>query len=205
MSPIAHRPAWRSKRPAPRNAPGSPPLMADNIVWTRILDPREQYRIVYIDRDNATSIRVIEVLKMGTFGGTPYLGVMHAGKFKTLRTDRVVEVLEQLSTGHSATIYSQPTYTTLLPNFPVEGAVYKIPTTVVSNRTWTVDLNRYTCSCPEKRIRAGMGYDPGRLGFVCDHMAKAILGNLPAASQGWSPELLKFLANPRKIHIDNLT
>jgi hypothetical protein len=177
--------------------------MNDTVEWSRIIEPRERYRILYIDRDNERSEREIELVKIGESRGTPYLGVNHAGKFKTLRADRVVSVL-QLTTGHEPSIEPWPSYASELPHFPVDGAVYKIPTTAASNRTWTVDLNAYTCSCPEKRIRAGMGYKPGQLGFVCDHMAKAILLHLPPGDGGWSHTLLRFLGDPRRVHIDNL-
>jgi len=201
------RPIWAHKRPAPRKAPGAPPSLKDTVTWTRIVEPRERYRIVYRDRDNAMTERTIELQKVGHSGDTEYFGVMHAGKFKTLRVDRVVSVMEQLTTGHESSIRPQPTYSTQLPAWPFAGAVFKISQTAASrhNRTWTVDLNHYTCSCPEKRIRTGMGYEPGQLGYVCDHMAKAILANLSADAAGWPPELLNFLRNPRKIHIDNLS
>lgn len=177
-------------------------MINDDIDWTRIVEPRERYRIEYVDSDGAVSLREIELQKIGTRSGFTYYGVMHAGKFKTMRADRF-RMVAQLSTGHNPSIRSQPTYATELPKFPVPGAVYKMPTIAASTRTWTVDLNVYTCSCPEKRIRSGMGYEPGRLGFVCPHMARAILDHLPREA-GWEPELLAFLADPRKVHIDNL-
>ncbi len=179
--------------------------MADNIRWTRIVDPRERYRIVYRDRDGELSERNIELQKIGEFSHETYFGVTHAGGFKTLRADRIVAVLQQLTQGHGPSIHPMPNYAMDLPKFPLENAVYKMPTVAVSHRTWTVDLNRYMCACPEKRIRAASGYEPGKLGFVCPHMARAILDYLPAGSPGWSPELLKFVADPRKVHIDNLT
>jgi hypothetical protein len=204
MADFPSRPDYRRKRPAPRTAPGLGKNVTDTVNWTRILDPRERYRVVYVDRDNERSDRTIELLKIGDVAGTPYLGVMHGGRFKTLRAERVIEV-EQLSTGHQPSIHAQPTYSTELPAFPLQNAVYKIGTTAVSNRTWTVDLNKYTCTCPEKRIRAAAGYKPGLLGFVCDHMAKAIYDNLPNDAAGWTPELHRFLTNPRHTHIDNLS
>jgi hypothetical protein len=201
---LPSRPDWSRKRPAPRRAAGPPRPITDTVTWTRIVEPRERYRILYLDRENTRGERDIDLQKIGISQGEVYLGVWHEGRFKTLRADRVLAV-EQLSTGHAPSIQAAPTYALQLPAFPVEGAVYKIPTTSASNRTWTVDLNRYTCSCPEKRIRGGMGYAPGQLGFVCDHMAKAILGHLPEGAATWSIELRSFLANPRKVHIDNLT
>jgi hypothetical protein len=202
-------PDYRRKRPAPRKAGGWGKPITDSVAWTRILDPRERYRILYEDRDGDRTERVIELLKLGQIAGTPYLSVMHEGRPKTLRADRVVAVLEQLTAGHTPSIHAQPTYATILPQFPLANAVYKIPTTAVSNRTWTVDLNLYTCSCPEKRIRTALGYKAGTLGFVCAHMAKAILENLPTIKSpdngGWTPELLRFLADPRRVHIDNLS
>ena len=204
-------PDFRRKRPAPRQAGGWGKPVTDDVTWTRTLDPREKYRIIYIDRENQRSQRDIELLKIGhtTLNDeqTPYLGVMHQGRFKTLRADRVVEVTQidpAPGAGHEPSIRPYPTYRTKLPAFPVPGAVYKMPTTAASNRTWTVDLNAYTCTCPEKRIRSGFGYEPGELGFACDHMAKAILAHLPAGSADWTPELLQFLGNPRRVHIDNL-
>lgn len=168
------------------------------------MEPRERYRIVYIDRNNDRSERTVELLKTGDLKGTPYLGVMEGGRFKTLQTHRVVEVLDQITTGHDPSIRSQPTYATQLPAFPLANAVYKIPTIAAGNRTWTVDLNAYTCTCPEKRIRSGFGFVPSQMGYVCPHMARAILDHLPGGSAGWSPEMLGFLSDPRRIHIDNL-
>lgn len=199
------QPAYRRARPAPRTAPGPPRMNIDDITWTRILDPRERYSVIYRDRDNALTERTIELLKIGTLAGHQYFGVMHVGKFKTLRSDRIVSVIEQLTTGHEPSIRPQPTYTTELPPFPLENAVYRMPTAAVSNRTWTVDLNRYICACPEKRIRAAAGYEPGRLGYVCSHMAKAILDYLPTDALAFTPEIRAFLADPRKIAINNLT
>ena len=196
------RPDYRSKRPAPRKAAGAPQPLHDKVVWTREITPRERYRIEYIDRDNEVSLREIELLRMGDFSGERYIGVMHAGRFKTLRADRI-RMVAQISTGHEASLHAQPMYSSELPAFPLPGAIYKMPT-IAGNRTWTVDLNAYTCACPEKRIRAAMGYVPGRLGWICPHMARAILDYLPAGSPGWTDELLRFLADPRKIHIDNL-
>jgi hypothetical protein len=48
-----------------------------------------------------------------------------------------------------------------------------------------------------------MGYEPD-FGFVFSHMARAILDHLPKDASSWTPELLAFLADPRKVHIDNL-
>ena len=203
--PTPYRPTWRSKQAAPRKASGPLKPITDDVTWTRQVEPRERYRVVYIDRHDERSERVIELLRIGHLDGTPYLGVMDQGKFKTLRTERVVEVLEQLTTGHAPSIHPQPTYSTALPHFPLTNAVYKEHTIAAGNRTWTVDLNRYTCTCPEKRIRSGMGYEPGRLGFVCPHMARAIVAHLPAGAEGWPPELLAFLNDPRRTHISNLS
>ena len=211
---LPRRPDWKRKRPAgwshskaaarPAASAGSPPRLNDTVTWTRIVSPREHYRVTYIDRDGAASDRVIELAKLGHSGDAQYLGVNHQGKFKTLRADRIVRV-EQLSRGHPPSIRPFPMYRDMLPAFPIAAAVYRIATTAASNRTWTVDLNAYSCTCPEKRIRSGFGYAPGQLGFVCDHMAKAILAHLPADDAAWSPELRAFLADPRKVHIDNLT
>ena len=178
--------------------------MADNVTWTRTVQPHERYSILYQDRDGATSIREIELTKMGYSQGVEYLGVTHEGKFKTMRVDRVLQVLEQLTTGHPSSIHAALTYRTQLPPFPIEDAVFRVPTVAVGNRTWTVDLNHYTCTCPEKRRRSGKGYKPGQLGYVCPHVARAILDHLPAECGIFTPELHAFLSDPRKIHIDNL-
>lgn len=198
------QPNYAHKRPAPAKAAGWGKPVTEDVKWTRIVDPPERYRIVYIDRDALKSERIIELRKIGSIDDTPYLGVMHEGRFKTLRADRVAEVREQLTSGHAPSICAQPTYATKLPAFPLANAVYRVPTIVHGNRTWTVDLNRYTCTCPEKRIRSAMGYEPGVLGFVCLHVARAILENLPADAPGWTPEVLRFLNNRRLIHVDNL-
>jgi hypothetical protein len=198
------QPAFKRSRPAPRNAAGKPKQIADTVTWTRIVDPHERYRIVYQDRTGDQSIREVELTKLGESEGSAYLGVFHEGKFKTMRADRVLQVLEQITTGHPSSIHSAPTYRTELPVFPLALAAYRVPTIAVGNRTWTVDLNRYTCTCPEKRVRTGKGYKPGQLGHVCPHIARAILDHLPADDTTFTPELRSFLANPRNIHIDNL-
>lgn len=201
---MLNSPNYRSKRPAPRHASGPPRHITDDVTWTRIVEPRERYRIAYVDSSNVRTEREITLVKIGDSRGVPYVGVQHEGKFKTLRCDRIVAVLEQLTTGHSCSLRAAITYADRLPVFPLQNAMYKVATTAVSNRTWTVDLNAYTCTCPEKRIRGAKGYKPGQLGFVCDHIAKAILANLPTEHPEWSSELLAFLADPRKVHIDNL-
>jgi hypothetical protein len=222
-------PAWKRKRPlgshAPRPRPAwgsaprtGPPQLHDTVVWERTVEPRERYRITYTGGDGETSEREIELVKIGRApglragdAGTPYLGVQHMGKFKTLRADRVTAVTA-VDPPDAASIRAWPTYAFTLPMFHVERAVYRIAATATPRpgkptRHWQVDLNRYTCTCPEKRERSGKGYAPGQLGFVCDHMAKAILQNLPAnvEAEAWTPELRSFLADPRKVHIDNLT
>ncbi len=198
------RSAFAHKRPAPRTtAPGSPPLMNDLVDWNRAVDPPERYRIVYEGKDGDRTTREIILKKTGTHDGLTYLGVMHLGIFKTLRADRVITV-EQLSEGHPSSIAAAPTYATVLPPFPLENAVYKVPTITAGNRTWTVDLNRYTCTCPERRIRSAHGYTPGQLGFACQHMGRAILDHLPAPAPEFTPALRAFLADPRRTHIDNL-
>jgi hypothetical protein len=209
-SNIPARPSWKHKRPAPRTVtPGnfdkSKLMKHDDVNWTRVVDPRERYRILYEDRDGQREERTIELQKIGDREGTPYLGVMHQGKFKTLRAGRIVDVLEQLTIGHEPSIHAAPSYATLLPKFPVtfRGPI-RIPQTARPTSKWSVDLALYTCSCPEKRIRSGFGYAPGQLGFVCSHIARAILENLPATA-GWPDELLTFLRDPRRVHIDNLS
>ena len=198
-------PAYRHARPAPRRASGPPKPISDTVTWTRIVDPRERYRIVYQDRDGAQSIREIELTKIGDSQGTAYLGVNHEGKFKTMRMDRVLQVLEQLTTGHPSSLSAALTYRSELPKFPIEGAVYKVPTIAAGNRTWTVDLNAYSCTCPEKRVRSGKGYTPGQLGYACPHVARAILNHLPVeCGSEWTSDLRSFLSDPRKMHIDNL-
>jgi hypothetical protein len=179
--------------------------MNDIVNWTRIVEPRERYRILYQGSDGLRTEREITLSKVGESRGRIYFAVTDRGKPKTFRADHVLEVLEQLTTGHAPSIHAAPNYATKLPAFPIAGAVYKIGTIAVSNRSWTVDLNKYTCSCPEKRIRSGLGYEPGQVGYVCAHMAKAILEHLPAGTPGWTDELRAFLADPRRIHIDNLS
>lgn len=204
MSNLPTRPAYPRKRPAPRKAPGAPRQISDTVVWDRVVDPVERYRILYLDRDGKRTERVITLKKIGTSEGTRYYGVEHEGKFKTLRVDRVIGVLEQLTKGHEPSIRPMPTYGTTLPPFPIENAVFRVPTIAVSTRTWRVDLNRYTCTCPEKRVRMAKGYVPGQLGYVCPHVARAILAHLPADA-AWSPGLLDFLRDPRRMHVDTLT
>ena len=201
---MPQQPAFKRSRPAPRNAPGRPQQISDTVTWTRIVTPHERYSIVYQDRNGDRSIREIELTKMGDSQGTAYLGVHHEGKFKTMRVDRILQVLEQITTGHPSSIQAALNYRSELPPFPIEGAVYRVPTIAAGTRTWTVDLNRYTCTCPEKRVRAGKGYKPGQLGFVCPHIARAIVDHLPAESGDFTPGLRAFLSDPRRVHIDNL-
>ena len=113
-------PAYSRSRPAPRRSAGPPKQISDTVTWTRTVDPRERYRIVYQDRDGAQSIREIELTKMGDSQGTAYIGVNHEGKFKTMRMDRVLQVLQQLTTGHPSSLHAAPTYRTALPKFPVD-------------------------------------------------------------------------------------
>ena len=194
-----------------RSHPAAPTqrLSMDDIEWTRTVEPRERYRILYLDRNGEQSERTIELMRIGHRHETPYLGVMHDGIFKTFRTDHVLDVLAQYTVGHTPSIFSAPTYATPLPAFPIAGAVHHIPTThsktPQARKTWTVDLNAYTCTCPEKRIRYAKGYAPGQVGAVCDHIAKAILANLPTpAPAEWTPPLLAFLSNPQNIAVGNL-
>ncbi len=194
-----------NKRYPPRNSAGGPPPIADNIVWDREIQPRERYRIEYIDRDDQVSVREIELHRLGHMDQLQYLGVLDTGRFKTMRLDRI-HAVEQLSFGHDPSIRPSPTYQTMLPAFPLADAVHRMPT-LKGSRTWLVNLNDYTCACPERRIRVGMGYVPGQLGHVCPHLARAILDFLPPALHGssaWPSELLSFLADPKRMHIDNL-
>jgi hypothetical protein len=196
-------PNWKRKRAAPRTATGWGKPITDDVVWTRLLSPAESYQVEYVDRHGEISERIIDVMKIGSIGDVDYLGVRHVGKFKTLRADGIRKV-RQLTEGHAPSIFAFPGYDDQLPVFPIASAMYKMATIAVSTRRYTVDLNLYTCTCPEKRERVAKGYKPGQLGFVCPHMARAILENLPADA-AWSPQLIKFLKDPRRVHIDNLT
>ena len=203
MTLSVRQPAYKRKRAAPRNATGWGKPITEDVVWTRLVTPAESYQVEYVDRHGEVSERIIELMKIGAIADVDYLGVRHNGKFKTLRSDGIRKV-RQLPEGHEASIFAFPQYADTLPVFPIASAMFKMATIAVSTRRWTVDLNLYTCSCPEKRERIGKGYKPGQLGFVCAHMARAILDNLPADA-AWSPLLLKFLGDPRRVHIDNLT
>ena len=198
-------PSFARSRPAPRRAAGAPWHITDDVTWTRIVEPRERYHILYRNRDGADTVREIELTKIGNSRDIEYPGVMHEGKFKTMRRDRALQVLEQLTTGHPSSLAAALTYRSDLPPFPVADAVYRVATIAASTRTWTVDLNRYECTCPEKRRRAGKGYKAPQLGYVCPHIARAVLDHLPAESgPEWTPDLRAFLSDPRKIHIDYL-
>lgn len=201
-------PSARPAHPARPQPAAAPQPINDLVKWERVLDrtgrePAELYRIEYCDRTGEVTVRELELRKVGTLDGTPYLGVLHDGRFKTLRADRVLSVV-QLSAGHAPSIHAEPTYATELPPFPAP-VICRIPTVAAGNRTWTVDLACYTCTCPERRVRTARGYRAGQLGFVCPHVARAILEHLPADAPAWPPELRRFLADPRKVHIDNLT
>lgn len=197
---------WPSNRPSARRpgASSAPRPITDDIQWTRQLDPPESYEITYADSKGDVTTRVIDLRRIGRQAGIEYLGAIDRGKFKTFRAENV-RTVRQLTAGHPPSIVAFPviSYVDRLPAFPVSGAVYRIPTTAVSKRRWTVDLNRYTCSCPERRIRGAAGYEPGQLGFVCLHMSRAILEHLPKDAN-WPPALLHFLGSRIRVHIDSL-
>ena len=144
------------------------------------------------------SERSIRLTKTGTYDGKLYLGVFEGGQFKTLRADRVLRV-DQLSGGHTQSIKPILDYHQELPPWlGLKGSI-RVPQSA-GTRTWGVHLEGYSCTCPEGRIRAGMGYAPGMLGGVCPHLAKAILANMPPDA-AWNPELLLTLADEDKTSI----
>ncbi len=194
-----------------RSHPAAPThmLRSEDIDWTRTVQPRERYRILYLDRNGEQTERTIELQRIGHRHETPYLGVMDEGVFKTMRTDRVLAVLDQFTTGHAPSIFAAVTYATTLPHFPVTGCKVRVPTTHAHNpdarKAWTVDLDAYTCTCPERRRREPKGYTPGKVGAVCDHLAKAILAKLPIPPPAeWTPNLIEFLRNPQNTALSNL-
>ena len=194
-------------RPARGRAP-RPPQLADLITWTRIVEPREQYRILYVDKDGIRSDRLITLQKIGAYRGDKYYAVLNDGKFKTMRADRVLTA-ELLPTGLEGaatepSIRPLPTYRTELPPWAGAEFFFRVPT-IKGKGTWGVDLNAYTCTCPEKRIRAGLGYKPGELGMVCPHIARAILEHQPDLPHPWPQDLLDFLSTPTKVALVNLT
>ena len=155
--------------------------------------------------DEDVDERTVKLLRMGHVGSVRYLGVMHQGIFKTPRAERVRSV-RQLTDGHPCRITVLPTYRDELPPWPGTAEVVKVPQST-GKRTWTVDFRTYTCSCPERRVRDGMGYRPGQLGGVCPHLARALLKYLPAdldPKLGWTPDLREFLGTPTKTSIENL-
>jgi hypothetical protein len=221
------RPAYTAKRPTQRVVSNASPSALD-IIWSPPLTPRETYRILYSKADGSVSERIIDLLKLGSHDGHTYLGVRDKGIFKSFRRDRVLDVLEQISTGHTPSLRAIPSYTHYLPPFPrpepelrsgavdqtlqnnqrdedVQLLVFRVPQTR-GNRTWSVSLADYTCTCPDKRIRTALGYTAGQLGMVCPHLARAILAHLPSPRpEAWTPDLLDWLQNPRNTDIDNLT
>lgn len=72
---------------------------------------------------------------MGDSQGIQYVAVIEKGKPKTLRRDRILQVLQQLTVGHPSSLAAAPTYRTGLPPFPVAGAVFRVLTIAVSSRT----------------------------------------------------------------------
>jgi hypothetical protein len=196
------RPPQPPKTPKP-GAYGWAPNLADTVTWTQIVEPHEFYRIVYCDRHGELSERTIELMKIGHTGDISYYWVLHEGKGKSLRADRVVSVVEQITTGHPARIRVLPNYSTTLPAFPLEKAVFRVPQSANPRRTWGVDLNSYTCTCPEGRVRSSSGYIAGQLGFCCPHTAQAILTHLPPDAE-WPPDILDFLRSAHRTSIANL-
>ena len=203
------RPARRCGR-APR-----PPQLADSILWTRTVEPREQYLITYVDKDGDVSERLITLQKIGAYRGDRYYGVLNDGRFKTMRADRVLfrrasalwyPRRPQCAEPSLPSIRPLPTYRTELPPWPLPAAIYTACPTAAARAPGASTLNAYTCTCPEKRIRTALGYKPGELGMICPHLARAILEHQLALPQPFPPDILDFLATPhqsshRKPHV----
>jgi len=75
-----------------------------------------------------------------------------------------------------------------LPEWDGEQSVYKVP---AGSRHYTVNLEEYTCSCPEKRWRQSE-CEPRTLGRVCRHMAQAILYNRKTLI-AWDESLVNYI------------
>lgn len=181
---------------------GSQPS-ALQVNWSRHYDPRDQYRIEYADRFGEFSERVIELACTGSCGGNEYAGIFEDGQFKTLRADRILKVeplLISSPSGLTHPLHVLPTLKTALPVWPIEQAVFRVPQTS-GKRHWTVNLNAYSCTCPESRLRSQ--YPPGSLGRVCSHMARAILDNLPTDAN-WDEDIRAWIGNPYKVGAANL-
>jgi len=174
-----------------------------SINWSRHYDPRDQYRIEYADKFGEFSERLVELACTGTYAGNEYAGVFEDGQFKTLRADRILKVeplVISSPSGRTHPLRVLPTFSTALPVWPVEQAVFRVLQTT-GKRHWTVNLNAYSCTCPEKQSRSD--YPPGSLGRVCSHMARAILENLPADAN-WDEDILAWINNPYKVGAANL-
>ena len=174
-----------------------------DIKWEKFYQPPERYQIEYADRWGEFSERTIDLARIGSYQGHDYIGVFEGGQFKSLRADRILKVEKPTTTTtYNSELTVIPNYSTKLPEWSTGAAVYRMKS-ITGNRHWTVDLNRYSCTCPEKRFRTSQGFADGTLGRVCPHMAQAILENLPKNS-GWNPELITFLSNPRNVAIGSL-
>ncbi len=204
----------KKKQPAPRPRLTSPPRITVtrvpdtpqrpaqplhlDIVWTEEFRPPETYQIEYADRFGEFSERTVHLSRKGHLSGHDYVGIYEDGQFKTLRADRIlkaVPVSESALASPRPSLRVLPTYSTLLPAWPTPEAVFKIKT-ISGSRHWTVDLNAYSCTCPEKRTRAQS--PSGSLGRVCPHMAEAILANL-TPDAGWDPDLIAHISRPDKV------
>ncbi len=170
----------------------------NDVDWFEVFDPPQRYQIEYADRNGEHSVREVFLAKKGRYARHVYLGVYDKGRFKTFRRDHI---LKMEAIGHDGTRSNSRTahQRTSLPQWPAENAVFRIAQTVGTKR-WTVNLNEYTCTCPEKRTRAGRGCPPKMLGMVCPHMAQAILENLPADAN-WPPEIISYLKDPESLKL----
>jgi hypothetical protein len=202
---------WKSTAPrrtdgaSALNRSGGPPQRQQeaqlDITWVEHFNPPEAYRIEYADRYGEFSERVVHLARKGHYHGNDYLGIYEDGKFKTLRADRILKVEWSGDSAPRSSLRVLPSESTTLPVWSLPNAVYKIKQTTGA-RNWTVNLNTYTCTCPEKRMRIQLGAADGTLGRVCSHMAQAIMENLPADAN-WNADILAHISNPRKVSMAN--
>lgn len=174
---------------------GSQPVHLD-IVWTEEFNPPETYQIEYADRFGEYSERSIHLSRKGHLNGHDYVGIYEDGKFKTLRADRILKAVPVSKVaGARPSLRVLPSYSKILPAWPTSDALFKIKQTA-GTRHWTVNLNTYSCTCPEKRLR--LDSPEGSLGRVCPHMAEAILQNI-SIDAGWDPDIIAFLSDCHKV------
>jgi hypothetical protein len=162
-----------------------------DITWTEIIDFPVARPLEYLNEQDEYSSQIVSTAKRGfCASGIVHIGLHDGDLLHTFPADRLLTKLPTLTGKGYHAMNMRQLMRLKLPRWKNSIKVVKIPN-ASGKRRWTVNLDSYTCTCPE-RIRRSSRFEQGQLGMACPHVVMAIRENLEDFSP-WPKEIIGYL------------